>query len=111
MLSLTLHGLVAFAGIVMAFVGYPLWRGHIPPNGTYGFRTPETLKNPELWYQVNQQTGFELLVLGLVVAVSCAISYYLWGQSKPNASVLANVVILVVGTIAVAIHGFSLLKT
>ena len=106
MLSPILHLSVALSGVTMTVVGYPLWKGHIAPNGTYGFRTAQTIDNPALWVEVNRTTGFDLFVLGVTVAASCIVSYFAWGKSKPNASVLINVAVLVVGAIATAVHGF-----
>ncbi len=111
MLSLILHLSVALSGVTMAVVGYPLWKGDIAPNGSYGFRTAQTIDKPALWFEVNRATGFDLFVLGVTVAVSCIISYFIWGKSKPNASMLANVAVLVVGAVATTVHGFWLLRT
>jgi hypothetical protein len=109
MLNLKLHGLVALSGMVVAIVGYPLWRGHIAPNGSYGFRTQATMSDAALWYQINQTTGLGLFIVGSAVLASCAVSYYIWGKTKPYASILANVALLIVGTVAVAIYGYWLL--
>ena len=82
MLSLILHLSVAFSGVTLAVVGYPLWKGHIAPNGTYGFRTAQTIDNPALWVEVNRTTGFDLFVLGVTVAASCIVSYFAWGNQN-----------------------------
>jgi hypothetical protein len=58
--------------VLTAALGYPLKQRRVPPNWFYGFRTPATMKNPDLWYEVNQKTGKDLMVLGGVLFVLAA---------------------------------------
>ncbi len=39
--------------IIFLVAALPLILALIPPNRIYGVRTPETLNDPQLWYQVN----------------------------------------------------------
>jgi uncharacterized membrane protein len=41
----------------------------VPPNGVYGFRTPTTLSNSIIWYQVNAYGARLLLETGLLVII------------------------------------------
>jgi hypothetical protein len=59
------------AVLTVAF-GYPLKHRKVKPNWFYGFRTPATLKDPVLWYEVNEKTGKDLMTLGGVLFVLAA---------------------------------------
>ncbi len=71
-----LLALYAFGGLVLAGLSVPLILRKIPPNGWYGFRVPPTLKDPALWYKVNDYAGRRLLVVGLGTSVGASIFYY-----------------------------------
>jgi uncharacterized membrane protein len=64
------------SGLVLAGLSVPLILRKIPPNGLYGFRTPATVENPQIWYKVNVYAGRRLLVVGLGSAVGAIILYY-----------------------------------
>ena len=57
--------------VVLALATLPLLLGWVPPNRWYGFRFPDALTSPELWYRLNALGGRNLLVaLGVCVAVN-----------------------------------------
>ena len=47
--------------IVLIALAGPLLLRRIPPNGLYGFRTPSTLRDERLWYEVNAKTAVDLV--------------------------------------------------
>lgn len=47
---------------LIAVLGIPLMLELVPPNRLYGFRTPQTLTNRELWYRANRFAGYALFV-------------------------------------------------
>ncbi len=49
-------------------LGAPLILGKVKPNAVYGFRTPKTLSNDEIWYAANRTAGWDM-VLAAVVCV------------------------------------------
>jgi uncharacterized membrane protein len=59
--------------ILILVAALPLILALIPPNRAYGVRTPETLDNPQLWYQVNRYGGWALLVSSLFYLVVAAV--------------------------------------
>ena len=62
--------IVAFALVgLFAIIAIPLALRMIGPNAWYGFRTPETLADPELWYSANAFAGRAMLVAAIVSAV------------------------------------------
>ncbi|GIX05576.1 MAG: hypothetical protein KatS3mg114_1445 [Planctomycetaceae bacterium] len=64
-----LVGLFLAESVLLMGLGYPLFRGWIPPNRWYGVRLPATLKDPTLWDRVNRVAGGWLLATGLVQMV------------------------------------------
>lgn len=62
--------LLSFSCLLIAGVSIPLISGQITPNPTYGFRTPLTLSNPDIWYQANAFSGWTLLIAELVTIVA-----------------------------------------
>ena len=73
----TLTYFYVFSGLLLSLLSIPLIRRKIKPNGLYGFRTPSTMENAELWYKVNEYAGRRLLVVGVgTVVVSLALA--LW---------------------------------
>ncbi len=62
--------------LLVAVLAVPLLLEWVPPNRFYGFRTPETLGSPQLWYDVNSATGWALLLAGLLgLAGACAVAF------------------------------------
>ena len=59
--------------VIVVLVGIPLAIKKVPPNLILGFRTPKTLMNDELWYEVNYYTGIELIGTGIFMAI---VSYW-----------------------------------
>ena len=53
---------------VVAAASIPLIMNFVPPNRLYGFRTPRTLSNPEVWFRVNHFAGWALLVAAAMSA-------------------------------------------
>jgi uncharacterized membrane protein len=50
------------APVVIAVLALPLVFGWVPPNPLYGFRTPRTLADRDLWYRVNFFCGCAVLI-------------------------------------------------
>ena len=63
------------SAIITIIAGLPLKRRKIKPNWFYGFRTPATLKDEALWFDVNEKAGKDMLVLGNVLAVLAAAMF------------------------------------
>ena len=67
------------AGILLALLSIPLMRRKIPPNGLYGFRTPKTIDNPELWYVVNQFSAKRMFWTAIAFLIAALVLYFLPG--------------------------------
>ena len=58
-----------FIGVVFVILGIPLFLKKVKPNWFYGFRTPTTVKNKDLWFKVNKQVGREFIIAGIIVII------------------------------------------
>lgn len=61
--------------ILLGGLGVPLVMEMIPPNNWYGFRTPSTLANEEIWYPVNRLTGCWLVIYGVASSTTAVCTY------------------------------------
>lgn len=102
--------LFPLVGLVFIFVGVPLKHGKIPPNHWYGFRTPKTLSNEKVWYEINKITGEDMVKIGVVVLLSALIVLSFRGWLPVEAAVAILTAIVLVSVAWMAIHGFSLLR-
>lgn len=63
------------SGGLLGLLGIPLMLRKVPPNFWYGFRTPRTLANPDIWYEANAAAGARLCVAGVVIGMgSCLMA-------------------------------------
>ncbi len=61
------------AGLLLIAISIPLIQRRIKPNPWYGFRTPTTLKNEKVWYEVNAHSGMRLLISGIIVVIAAIL--------------------------------------
>lgn len=62
-------------GLLLILVSIPLIRKKVKPNALYGFRVPQTLENPDVWYPVNAHAGKRMAVSGVITLVA-AVAFY-----------------------------------
>lgn len=67
--------LMMLVGIFIMVMAIPLIRRSVKPNWFYGFRVPDTVNNPELWYPANEYAGRWLLLTG---AATCVVGLVLY---------------------------------
>ena len=60
-------------GTLFVLISVPLLYNAIGPNWAYGFRTPKTLSNPEVWYKANNYMAKELIAAGTVTIFLSAV--------------------------------------
>jgi uncharacterized membrane protein len=66
-------------GLLMVVLAVPLIKRKVKPNWLYGFRVPQTLSDPEVWYAVNAHFGRRLLVTGMATTLAALLLYRLPG--------------------------------
>jgi uncharacterized membrane protein len=93
--------MVAGAALLVAALGVPLALGRVGPNPWYGFRTPRTLTDPEVWWVANRMTGWALVASGVVAAVLSAVVGLAWpsAEGAPVASIFAMCASLALGVL------------
>ena len=104
--------LILFVGTsaLLMVIAIPLMLRRIPPNALYGFRTPQTLRNPELWYEINAYAGRRLLVAG-GVGVVAAIALYGWPGWTVDAYALVYMAVVVSLLTATLIQSLRRMKS
>jgi hypothetical protein len=75
----TILALYVILGLLMVVLALPLIKRKVKPNGLYGFRVPQTLNDPEVWYAVNAHFGRRLLVTGVATTLTALLLYRLPG--------------------------------
>ena len=102
-------GLLVFAfmllfiacGVFQMAVTMPMIRRRVKPNPLYGFRTPKTLSNEQVWYDANAYAGWLLFASGAAQVIVAVALVFTPGLQGPN--IQSNVVVycLVCGTVTV----------
>ena len=92
----TLLILYVSSGLLLTLLALPMIAGKVPPNSLYGFRTPSTVFNPDLWYPANRCAGKWLVFNGLTTVIAALILYRIPGLSVDSNS-LACLAVFMVG--------------
>jgi len=111
MLSLELLFLVACLGAsgLVICLGLPLRYGWVRPNRAYGFRTAQTLRDPQVWYLANRVSGFWLILTGILIA-GVSAGTYAAGVALPYC-LFSTLVALIVGVIVMAVQSDAASRT
>lgn len=99
----------AAIGLMFIIMGIPFILGRVKPNAYFGFRTPKTLSDPNVWYEANRFMGYALLAAGAVIAGGAVLIRFQFPVDA--AMVKANRVVFVVSlTLAVALSYWRLTR-
>ena len=83
-------------GPVLVLLSIPLMLRWIPPNRSYGFRVPATLRDSSVWYDVNALSARHLFLLGiLMIAVELILSSSIRTRSLQVTAIAGLVLITV----------------
>jgi len=111
MISVTISTLsFALVGILFVGLSIPLIRNRVPPNRFYGFRTPKTLSDPKIWYEVNHISGNDLLVAGALITCSSVTMFALAQEWNPQHVTLTLLLIMCFSLVGVLLHGLIVLR-
>jgi len=105
--SLLLLGVFEATALLWVGLGIPLLRRKVRPNWFYGFRTPGTLRDEQLWYEVNAGIGADMIAVGVVLAVLAPVLYA--ACDSLEVLTLACVAWLLAGMLFMAVHGFVMI--
>lgn len=92
-------------GVLFLAISIPLIMRKVKINNWYGVRLPQTMKNEEIWYAVNEKSGKHLFVFGIVICLFTLVLYFSEIFSF-NVSFWIMTVLILAGTITFAILAF-----
>lgn len=103
-----LCGLYLVVSLLLFVLGIPLWRGLVPPNWWYGFRTPSTVKHKHIWYPVNRVTGVWMTVVGPVTALTALAVY--WAGLAVDVAEWVDLAASAIGIVGMLVHAGVVLR-
>ena len=111
MSTVTIYGLLfALVGVLFVGLSIPLIQKRVAPNRYYGFRTPKTLSNPEIWYEINRISGTDLFIAGALITFSSLTMLVLAQAWNPRHVGITLLLVMVFSLTGVAWHGFRVLR-
>lgn len=111
MSKITLYSfLFSLVGVLFIGISIPLIQRRVPPNRYYGFRTPKTLSDPDVWYTANHVSGIDLFIAGSLITVSSLAMMLLAQRWQPEQVAMTLLTVMVFSVVGVAWHGFVVLK-
>jgi uncharacterized membrane protein len=117
-LNIGIESTLLLAPIIIIASAIPLLYNKIPPNNWYGFRTPKTYSDKEIWYKANRFMARDLLVVGVAHLVF-TIFFVLFTEINSNTPdnhlttilwIAGYLVILTVGTLIMFVRSLLYLK-
>ena len=75
----TIRTLYLVIGLLLILFALPLLGRRIKPNWLYGFRVPQTLADPALWYAVNAHFARRMIVAGVCASLAALGLYRRFG--------------------------------
>ena len=97
-------------GLLVAAVALPMMYDKIPPNRFYGFRTPRTLSDPNVWYPANRVAGRNLALAGVVVATTALVLFAMRKSILPRTADLTLLIVSMGSFIGAVVHSFIALR-
>jgi uncharacterized membrane protein len=86
-----------FTGLLLVGVSVPLIQRRVRPDLIYGFRTPKTLSDENVWYEANAYSGRMLLRAGAASTVAALMFFFVpgIGNNLPAYSIACTLALLV----------------
>jgi len=89
--------------LFMILVSVPMVMRRVPPNAFYGFRTPKTLSNPQIWYEANRRAGVNLIAAALLTMGLCELVVWRLGAARGTVVLPMVLLVMVLGSVAVSL--------
>ena len=97
-------------GLLLIGLAIPMMLRRVKPNHWYGFRTPKTLSDDDIWYASNAYSGKLLLIISLVHTVASFVLYFVPAlQANLDAYASVILVILLIGFTVIIVQSFRYL--
>ena len=106
-LTLLIYGVM---GLLVAALALPMMYEKIPPNGFYGFRTPRTLSDPNVWYPANRVAGRNLAVAGVIVSTTALVLFAIHKSISPRTAELTLLIVTLASFFGAVVHSFIALR-
>ena len=95
-----------FMGVLFIAISIPLIKRKVKINNWYGVRLPQTMKNEEIWYEVNEKSGKHLFAFGTII-IFFSILFYIGNFFSSIVSFVIMTVLIYIGIIAIVIKASS----
>ena len=101
-----------FASAVFISISIPLILEKVPPNDWYGFRVAKTFASERVWYIANREAGYNMLYLGITVAVTAIATRLLASKNGLSNNMFdsVNLVIFGLGLVIAIVRSFLTLN-
>jgi uncharacterized membrane protein len=101
--------LYGIGGVFLIAISLPMMYDKVPPNGFYGFRTPRTMSNPNLWYPANRVAGRNMVLAGLIVIITALGVFAMQKSIHPKTAALTLLVVSLASLTGAVIHSLMAL--
>ena len=104
--------LAACSGVALLIIGLaiPLYLGKIKRNNFYGFRTPKTLSNDEIWYAANRDSAINFMWAGSLILLTSLILFLLRSSLGIDSLVIIMASITFITLVGAVIKSFIFLS-
>ena len=97
-------------GVLLVGLSLPMMYDKIPPNGFYGFRTPRTLSDANIWYSANRVAGRNLAVTGVTVSTTALVVFSMHKSIPPRTAAFMLLTVSMVSLFGAVLHSFLALR-
>ncbi|MDD5673226.1 MAG: SdpI family protein [Chitinivibrionales bacterium] len=109
-MSYTMPLMLLVASLLIVGLSIPLIKGSISRNDFYGFRTPKTMSNDQIWFKANRFAGEALLWAGIISSI-LLIVLVVYGFKNPEKDLTCLSLLSLTGPLLIAILvSFAYLK-
>jgi uncharacterized membrane protein len=105
--TVVIYGLM---GVLLIALSVPMMYDKIPPNSFYGFRTPRTLSDPNVWYPANRVAGRNLALAGLIVSTTALVVFSIHKSIHPGTAALTLLIVSMASLIGAVVHFLMALR-
>jgi uncharacterized membrane protein len=102
--------LYGIGGVFLIAISLPVMYDKVPPNGFYGFRTPRTMSDPNLWYPANRVAGRNMVLAGLIVIITALVVFAMQKSIHPKTAALTLLVVSLASLTGAVIHSLMALR-
>src|SRR5438876_7284957 len=102
--------LYGIGGVLLIAISLPLIYDKVLPNGFYGFRTPRTMSDPNLWYPANRVAGRNLAIAGVIVSTTALVVFAIHNSMQPRTASLTLLIVSMASLFGAVVHSFIALR-